>query len=313
VPGTEGDAIAARGIPARLAFVLAASIVPAALIAMLLIGYDYYDRERDRLVRDSTVTARALLSAVDTELSGVRSALLALATSPYLSSGELAAFHAQAQAALKDQNFASIVLIERSGQQVVNTFRRFGEPLPSAGDPAELQRIFQTGESVITDLFLGPLVQKHFIAIGVPVRRGGEIRYSLNGGVDPQKLSDLLRQQRLPPGWIGATFDTQGTIVARTHEAERLVGQKGSPELVQRMKEVREDAIDSRTPEDIPVLTVFTRSPVSNWTVAIGIPQRELAAHLWYSMARLFVAGFVALLAALGLAALFSRKLLYKP
>jgi hypothetical protein len=48
VPSTQGDALATRGIPARLAFILAASIVPAALLALLLIGYDYYDRERDR-------------------------------------------------------------------------------------------------------------------------------------------------------------------------------------------------------------------------------------------------------------------------
>jgi hypothetical protein len=114
----------------------------------------------------------------------------------------------------------------------------------------------------------------------------------------------------LPPGWIAGVLDSQGTIVARTHDAERLVGQKGSPELVRRMREVREDAFESHTVEGIPVLTVFSRSPVSNWTVAIGIPERELTAHLWYSMARLFVAGFVALLTALGLAALFGRRLM---
>jgi hypothetical protein len=277
---------------------------------MLLIGYDYYDRERDRLARDSMATARALLAAVEMELAGVKSALLALATSPHLSSGELAPFHAQAQAALKDQTFASVVLIEESGQQVVNTFRRFGEPLPAQGNPPELQRIFQTGEGVITDLFVGPLVQRHFIAVGIPVRRDGRIRYALSGGVDPRKLSALLGAQRLPPGWIAGVLDSQGTIVARTHDAERLVGQKGSPELVRRMREVREDAFESHTVEGIPVLTVFSRSPVSNWTVAIGIPERELTAHLWYSMARLFVAGFVALLTALGLAALFGRRLM---
>ena len=142
MPSPHGDALATRGIPARLAYVLAASIVPAALIALLLIGYDYYDRERDRLVRDSMVTARALAAAVDTELSGVRSALLALATSPHLSSGDLAAFHAQAQAALKDQAFANIVLIEDGGRQVLNTLRPFGEALPVQGNPPVLLRIF---------------------------------------------------------------------------------------------------------------------------------------------------------------------------
>lgn len=292
---------------ARLVFVLVASIVPAALFAILLVGYDYHHRERERLVRDSTVTARALLAAVDTELSGVKTALRALATSPHLSSDNLAAFHGQALEALKDQSFANLVLIEDGGRQVVNTLRPFGEPLPARGNPPGLQRIFETGEPIITDLFVGPVVGKPYIAVGVPVRRDGKIRYSLNGGIEPQKLSTLLATQRLPPGWIAGIFDTQGTIVARTHDAEGLVGQKGSPPLVRRMKEVNEDSLESHTVEGIPVLTVFSRSPVSSWSVAIFIPQTELTAHLWYSLARLFIAAFVALLIALGLAALSSR------
>jgi uncharacterized BrkB/YihY/UPF0761 family membrane protein len=86
VPSAPGDPLHRR-TAARLAFVVGTSIVPATLIAILLIGYDYYDRERDRLARDSMATARALLAVVDTELTGAKSALLALATSPHLSSG----------------------------------------------------------------------------------------------------------------------------------------------------------------------------------------------------------------------------------
>ena len=279
------------------------------MIAILLIGYDYYNRERDRLARDSMATARALLAVVDAELTGAKSALLALATSPHLASGDLAAFHAQAQAAQKDQSFAGIVLIEESGRQLVNTFRRFGEPTPVSGNPRELQRVFETGEPVVTDLFTGALVQQHFVAVGIPVRRDGKVRYSLNVEFDPRRLSSLLGEQRLPPGWIGVILDSEGTIVARS-EAEHLVGHKGSPELVQRAKEVREDVFESRTVEGIPVLTVFSRSPVSGWTMAIGIPRRELTAHLWSSMARLFIAGFIALITALGLAVLLGRRLL---
>ena len=49
---------------------------------------------------------------------------------------------------------------------------------------------------------------------------------------------------------------------------------------MRRIGEAREQAFESRTVEDIPVLTVFSRSPVSGWTVAIGIPQRELISRL---------------------------------
>ena len=306
-PPDSVSAPPAQGLPARLAFVAAASIVPAALLAISLVAYDYYDRERDRMVRDSTATARALIVAAEMELAGVKAALVALATSPHLASDNLAAFHAQALAALKDQNFDNVVLIDEGGRQLVNTLRRFGEPLPALGNPPELQRIFQTGQPVLTDLFIGPVAKKPYIAFGVPVRRDGKVRYSL---IEPARLSSLLSEQRLPPGWIAEIFDSHGTVVARNHEAERFVGQKGSPELVRRSGEVREDALETRTLEGIPVLTVFSRSVPSNWMAAIGIPLQELTAHLWHSMARLFVAGFIALLTAVGLAAAFGRRLL---
>ena len=297
----------------KLVFVIVAAMVPAALLAIVLIGYDYYDRERTRLARDSLATTRALLAAVDFELIGARSALFALATSPHLSSGDLAAFHGQAKEALKDQTLANIVLIDEAGRQLVNTLQPFGSALPARGNPEDLQRIFRTGEAVVTDLFIGPVVKTPLIAVGVPVKRGGKVLYSLNAGVAPDRLSALLAQQRLPPGWIAGVFDRSGTIVARTHDAQRLTGQKGSPELVRSMREVAEDAIETRTVEGIAVLTVFSRSPVSGWTVAIGIPQRELMANLFSSMARLFVVGFIALASALGLAFAIGGRFLRQP
>jgi len=54
--------------------------------------------------------------------------------------------------------------------------------------------------------------------------------------------------------------------------------------LVKRMTEVREDYFDGKTLEGIPVLTVFSRSPVSDWTVAIGIPTRDLTSELQGSL-----------------------------
>ena len=58
-------------------------------------------------------------------------------------------------------------------------------------------------------------------------------------------------------------LDTSGTIVARTHDAARLVGQKASPELLRRSQKAREDAFDAHTVEGIPVLTVSSRSSCS--------------------------------------------------
>ncbi|HTF15005.1 MAG TPA: sensor domain-containing diguanylate cyclase [Burkholderiales bacterium] len=252
-------------------------------MALVLISQSY-QREHARVVRDSLATARALTTAMDRELAGVQSALYALATSPHLSSNDLRGFYGQAKEALPNLMIAnSIVLVDANSRQRINTLRSFGEPLPP--DPThQLHRIFETGRPVITDLFYGQAIGKPVLAIGVPVRRGNTVVYALNAGIFPERLSDILTQQRLPPDWIATIFDSTGTIVSRTREMNRFLGKKGSPALVKRMGEVAEDSLETTTLEGIPVLSVFSRSAVSNWTVAIGIPTQGLTGELWRSL-----------------------------
>jgi diguanylate cyclase (GGDEF)-like protein len=248
-------------------------------MAVALISYNY-QLERARLARDSIATARALTSAMDRELAGVQSALFALATSPHLASNDLRAFHSQAKEVLPNLIATSVLLIDASGQQQINTLRPFGEQLP-VNASRQVQDMFETGRPVTTDLFSGPVFRRPLVAVGVPVRRGNTIPYVLSTAIVPERLSRILTEQRLPPDWIAAIFDGTGTTVSRTHEMNRFVGKKGNPALVKRMREVAEDSLEITTLEGIPVLTVFSRSAVSNWTVAIGIPRRDLTGALW--------------------------------
>jgi hypothetical protein len=292
----------------HISFVIVAAIVPAVLLAMAIMGYDYYSREREREVRDSLAMARAMAAAVDAELNGVKSALFALSTSPYLEADDLAAFHRQASAALKDQGFSNIAMLDGELRQQLNTFRPFGTPLPVQGGPESLKRVFSSGQPVVTDLFTGPVLKEPLVAVGVPVRRDGAVRYLLGAAITPERLSRILSQQQLPRDWISAIFDRSGTIVARTHEADRYVGRRGAPELVQRMAQAREGVLETRTLEDIPVVSVFSHSPVSGWSVAVGIPVAYFNSHLLYSLARIFIISFIMLAVAIALAVLLVRR-----
>jgi hypothetical protein len=296
------------GVPARIALVVAAAMVPAMVLAFALIGYDTYERERARLTRDLLGTARALVAVVDTDFVAVESAVFALASSPHLSAGDFAAFHAQASAALRKQPFDNVVVTEADGRQLLNTLRPFGAPLPGQGG-RRLQKVHSAGTPVVSDVFVGQVSNKPMVVIGVPAGEGPPVRHAVSAGVSSERLSALLSRQRLPAGWIAGIFDSTGTLAARTHEAGRFVGQKGSPELVRRMQEVLEDTIESTTLEGIDVVTVFSRSAQSGWTVAIGIPKRELATQLWIAMGRLFVTIFIMLLVALVLGVAVSRWL----
>src|SRR5512147_2498598 len=106
-----------------------ACIVPALIVTTFII-YQSFNQERAGLERDTVGTARALSQAVDAELAGVRSALIVLSRSSNLASGDLAGFYAQAQQVVRTLNIDNIVLSEVRGQQLINTLRPFGTPLP---------------------------------------------------------------------------------------------------------------------------------------------------------------------------------------
>jgi diguanylate cyclase (GGDEF)-like protein len=283
-----------RTIRSSLILLVMACIIPASLMVAGLISRNYY-QERAQLAQVSMSTARAMTSAVDRELAGLEAALLALATSPYLTPNDLSAFYEQAKEVLKTQNANNIVLIDPTFQQSLNTLRPFGSELPSEANHPILTQVFKTGRPVTTDIMLGAVAKIPLIAVAVPVQRGGKVIYVLAATMFPARLSALLTQQRLSADWIGTILDSTGTIVARTHQMERFVAKKGASGLIARMAEVPEGFVETTTVEGIPVFSVFSKSAVSNWTVAIGIPSKnltdELAHTLWW-----FVAGTAMLL-----------------
>jgi PAS domain S-box-containing protein len=266
-------------ISSRLALLVIACVIPASLMVVVLISYDY-QRERARLVRDSIATAHAMVLAVDRELSSVALAAEILGTSPDLQRGDIYTFYAYAQSVVPRYKGNNVVLSDATGQQLINTIRPLGAQLPRHGNPEQLRKVFEMGRPVISDVYIGGVLKRPIISIDVPVWRDGKVTYDLSVGLFPEHFVKLLIEERLPPSWLAAIFDSTGTIVSRTHAMDRFVGQKGSPALVKRMKEVPEDSFEGATLEGIPVLTVFSRSTISHWTVAVGIPMQELTSEL---------------------------------
>lgn len=276
-------------IRTSLAVLVVACLLPGLLLSSYFIVSDYREHKA-RAIRDVIATARATAASLDRDLASIESGLRVLASSTALANDDLAAFHAQARSALPFQNITNVVLIDPEGRQQVNTLRSWGTPLPTAGGPLQSMRIFSHGTAVLTDVFTGPVTGKPIVALGVPVQRGDNIVYSLNAGIFPDRVAGVLSAQRLPRDWIGAVLDSQGRIVARTHDMARYVAQPAVPDLVRAAREQREGVIETNTLEDIPVVTAFTRSNVSGWTVAIGLPREELTAGLKHALALLLAA-----------------------
>jgi hypothetical protein len=142
-------------------------------------------------------TARALSIAVDREVSASVSVLEALATSPRLETGDLKSFYADARSLLSVRGaWGNIILYDPQGQQLLNTVRPFGEPLPVAANYQLIRRVAQTRSAAISDLFTGAVLRKPILLVLVPVVQGNAIRHVLGATIAPTILTNVLLQQK---------------------------------------------------------------------------------------------------------------------
>ena len=253
---------------------------------------------------------RLISAAVDRELENTTAAMELLASSPSLAVGDLAAFHQQATEAAKvlDVNGA-IVLLDATGQQLVNTQRPFGEPLPRRTNLESLDQIFETGRPQISNLYVGVSINRPLLAVDVPVFRNDEVVYDLSTAVTPDSLSALLAEQQLPRDWLASISDRKGTIVARSASPQRFIGKSVNPSLLAKMDRAADGWFRHVSQEGTHVYAAFARSPVSGWTVAIGVPESAIDTPLRRSLLVLIAGGSALLLAGIGLALLLGRRI----
>lgn len=214
----------------NLVLLVVACVLPAASVSALLL-YANFKLERANVEHQTALVAHTVLADLEREIAAMESALKTLATSQELVSGDLAGFHARATQALTSGIVYNYVLTDVKGHQILNTLQPFGAPLPTTGTPAQLATVFARQTTVLTDFFIGPVTRRPAIAMGVPVTVDGGVRYSLNIGLAPDRLSDIVARHPLPSGWLLAVLDSGGTIVARSRDPSRYVGEKAVPEL----------------------------------------------------------------------------------
>lgn len=290
-------------------WLLAGALIPGILAGSMLF-YSIYRTERVQLEQGALQTARALSLAVDRDLAGIRSKLQILATAPALQTGDFRNFYAQSLAVLATENLAeAVVLIDESGQQIINTLHPYGSALPKTRHPDILRQIFETGRPAISELYLAGLPKPSFVVLEVPVWSGGKVAYAVGMTVAAERLNRLLMKQELPRGWVVTLLDTQGTIAASTRDATGAVGQKAAAELLAQSSINAEGVMASHTLEGVPSRVAFSRSYDSNWNVAIEMPRVVLSAGFYRSLSLAALTMLAFLLAGAFLAAILGRRI----
>jgi PAS domain S-box-containing protein len=267
-----------------LAMLLAAVIVPAAAAVVALFVHSY-ERERTGIERATLDVSRALMQAIDRELASAQGAMQALATSPNLDRADLRAFYGQATEVLHERPGNILLLADRHGRQVVNTHLPFGAPLPMHGNLIQLQRVVASARPLVSDVYVGPTVQRLLTSVDVPVVRKGEVLYVLSMQYFGERLGAILERQNIPPEAIAIIYDSSAHIVWRSRGSRGDVGQRAWPALATGLARNPEGIVDEAGPDGAPYVTVFSRSSVSNWAVAIALRRGALNMTLWRSLA----------------------------
>jgi len=289
-----------RSLGRRLIGLAAACVLPVWLCAGVLV-YFAYEGKKALLEERMAETARGLALAVDRELTIVLAAAEGLTTSPALAGDDFAAFRVQVRQVLPGYPHSDIVVADRDGQQVFNSYLPEGRPLPRRGVPETVRRVFETGRPSISNLFRGAVTGRALISLDMPVFQGGQVRYDLGMTVPAARFGDLLTRLGLPADWVASVLDDRRQVVARTHDIERLLGQPAGAALPHLAEgQTASGVFEAVNLDGVPVLAVLARAGATGWAVAVSVPRAVLLADLWTWLG--WTAGGMALLFLLGLA-----------
>lgn len=264
-------------------------------------------REEARLLG----TAHAMADMVDDEFRRVEALLRGLATSPALDPLDAATVLAQARQVTGELG-GPIGLGGPDGRQVLNTGATPAMLAAGLPVPPGLEAVFAQGRTTITDLFPSPAAGGQAIAIGVPVRRGGDgpVLWLLQGTLPPARLTAALSGQRLPSSWKAAVLDRAATIVVRLPEQAMVIGRPVQLAVRQKLATAAEGIVEHLELYDgTRSVVAVARAPASGYAAAVAMPEEEFSAALRTALLRTGAAGLAIGLLGLGMAGLLARRI----
>ena len=274
----------------RLLLIAAAGIVPMAFASALAL-YGFFHEQRQQAERTALEVTRALSTAVDAELRHTVAALQTLVASLEDAQAPEDFRAAMAASLATRRNWNGLLLSAPSGEHLINTRIPAGQPIPPSPQRNTVVQVARTREPVVGNLAKGPTLG-WVIPVRVPVIRDGAVKYIMSAAVTPESILEVIRRQRLAEGWVVTAVDDKGLRVLRWPRQAEYIGTPVSGTLRKMMDTGALEATGvTTTSEGRQVYSAFSRSGVTGWTVALGIPRGEVEAPAWRSL-KTFGGGF---------------------
>jgi len=271
---------AERSLGAYLAILAFALGLP--LFILIAAGTTYFAlAETTRLEAAVAEAAQDALRAIEREVAGKTAMLQALASSPALEQGDYRRFDQQAREVYAPPG-GTIVLRDRSGQQLVNTRLPWGTPLPVSGNLDGDRHVAATGQPFFSDLLTGTVSRQVIVQVVVPVTRGGEIVSFLAANIPLTVFTNLLAHEGRDQSFHASLADREGRIIARSVLHGGSVGwpMPGVPAGTHADRGTW-TGLDA---QGVRVFADWRRIPLTGWVVSMGVDEARLRAPLRRSL-----------------------------
>jgi diguanylate cyclase (GGDEF)-like protein/PAS domain S-box-containing protein len=280
-------------------------LVLVAVLPLLLFGsgaaWMVVEQKKEAVARELANTTQTLQVAVDRELLGQLELMQLLATDASLDKGSLVAFNDRARRAIQTHSvWRNAVLVDTKTHLIVASALPLPPPRTETSWPTEVDAVRKTRTIQIAGvLSAGKIVKEPSIYFLVPVLRNGEVPWVMVVPMDSNPFNGFFAAQRLSSSWTGAVLDKNLHIAGRSRDPARFVGKRATPTLADRILASEHGMFTALNQEGQTVYTVFSRSALTGWSVALGVPAAEVEGPIQQIILLWSAAGIV--LIALGL------------
>lgn len=275
----------------RLALLVAGTTLPLILFAAGVVLHNY---EKDR--RDTTErvmeAVRSIRFTLDAEIRRMTGGLQVLALTGAVRAGDFKNFGSVASGFLDQYGREGLIVIaDHDGRLLFSSRTPDAAALPVRNNHEVVEKVFATKQPQYSNLFVGAVQHRNVVTVDVPVFRDGAVIYDISFSPPLGMFQNIIETQRPSKEWTITIVDRAGTVFARIPNPQASFGNHISPSLSAQLFRSDEGTLPTVSLDGRPLITAFSRSPLTGWTVAAGISQSSLVAPLWRDLATAAVIG----------------------
>ena len=281
-----------RPLPLRaiLALLVIATVVPLGLFAARVL-WTAWQQQKALVDRQNVEQARAVSVAVDQEIAQAVATLGVLAVLEPIDQPDHRHFaEIAARTVPLHKGWQAVRLVDAQFQVLADTH----EAPNHSGvvlNPDWVKSVLSGKDFAVSTVRKDPDTGRWVFSVGVPVWRNGKVKYALGARIFASSLTELLARQRIPPGGVVTILDGNHVIMARTRNEDKYVGGSPSADFLDRAATADEGSWRSTLLEGTQAYSAWSRSPLTGWTVGIGLPAEQVDGPIMRSFAALSGAG----------------------